>query len=254
MFPSLALNGRSGPPCGVPGFTLTSFNTRWGLDVDDRPYDLHGTVRSFDTDLVALQEVWDPDGGPGGVRPIAADLGYAVHEAALAGSSVRARPEISRDPAMIDGSWGIALLSRRPILSVRTLDLGRLIPRWDVASRVAVVAEIDIDGCPVTFAVIHLSYVLPDAPAQLRRLRSLLPADRPSVVAGDCNLWGPVATVAMTGWRRAVRGRTWPAARPHSQLDHVFVSPGIEVVRGAVLAPAGSDHRPIRAELHVAAG
>ncbi len=231
--------------------TITSFNTRWGLDRDDRPFDLHATVRGFDTDVVALQEVWDPDDGLGGVRPIAADLGYEIHEAALAGSSIRLRPEISRDPAMIDGSWGIALLSRRPVLSVRTLDLGQLIERWDVASRLAVVAELDIDTTIVTLAVVHLSYVLPNAAAQLRRMRSLLPVGRPSIVAGDCNLWGPVAAAALTGWRRAVRGRTWPAIRPHSQLDHILVSSDIDVVRSSVLAPAGSDHRPIRAELRL---
>jgi endonuclease/exonuclease/phosphatase family metal-dependent hydrolase len=235
----------------VAVFTLTSFNARWGLDVADRPFDLHATCRRFDTDVIAVQEVWNPHDGCAGVRVIAADLGYEVHEVALAGSSIRERPEISRDPAMTDGSWGIALLSRRPIRSVRTVDLGRLIHRWDPASRLALVAELDIDGAAVTVAVVHLSYVLPNAVAQLRHMRSFLPTGRPSIVAGDCNLWGPVASAAMAGWRQAVRGRTWPAARPHSQLDHIFVSPDIAVVRSTVLPPAGSDHRPIQAELRL---
>jgi endonuclease/exonuclease/phosphatase (EEP) superfamily protein YafD len=51
-------------------------------------------------------------------------------------------------------------------------------------------------------------------------------------------------------WRRGVTGRTWPAARPHSQIDHVLVRPGdVQVVDAAVLDACGSDHRPLFARL-----
>ena len=53
------------------------------------------------------------------------------------------------------------------------------------------------------------------------------------------------------GWRRAVVGATWPAWRPHSQIDHILLRGAIRSARGAVLPDAGSDHRPIRAELEV---
>jgi endonuclease/exonuclease/phosphatase family metal-dependent hydrolase len=46
-----------------------------------------------------------------------------------------------------------------------------------------------------------------------------------------------------------VRGRTWPARRPHSQIDHILVSGEINVRGGEVLPDVGSDHRPVRAEL-----
>jgi endonuclease/exonuclease/phosphatase (EEP) superfamily protein YafD len=50
---------------------------------------------------------------------------------------------------------------------------------------------------------------------------------------------------------RTVRGRTWPAGRPHSQIDHILVRPGTEVVEAEVLPAVGSDHRPVRATLRV---
>ena len=59
------------------------------------------------------------------------------------------------------------------------------------------------------------------------------------------NMWGPPASSFFRGWRRAVIGRTWPAHRPHSQLDHVLVTPAIEVVDARVADATGSDHRPV---------
>ena len=69
------------------------------------------------------------------------------------------------------------------------------------------------------------------------------------MVAGDCNLWGPGVVSVFPGWRRAVRGRTYPAPRPHSQIDHVLVRDDVEIVSGEVLAATPSDHRPVRARL-----
>jgi endonuclease/exonuclease/phosphatase (EEP) superfamily protein YafD len=66
------------------------------------------------------------------------------------------------------------------------------------------------------------------------------------------NTWGPmVVTLFMPGWRRAVVGRTWPAWRPHSQIDHILVRGALQPVHGEVLPDGGSDHRPVRAELRI---
>jgi endonuclease/exonuclease/phosphatase family metal-dependent hydrolase len=48
-----------------------------------------------------------------------------------------------------------------------------------------------------------------------------------------------------------VRGRTWPAHRPHSQIDHVLVRDDVEVVDAAVLDEVASDHRPVRVTLRL---
>ena len=70
-------------------------------------------------------------------------------------------------------------------------------------------------GRPVRLVAVHLTSRLPHGPPlQLRRLaRALPPPGTPAVVAGDCNFWGPGVEALLPGWRRAVRGRTWPARR-----------------------------------------
>jgi endonuclease/exonuclease/phosphatase family metal-dependent hydrolase len=69
------------------------------------------------------------------------------------------------------------------------------------------------------------------------------------VIVGDFNLWGPAVTALLPGWRRAVRGRTWPAHRPHSQIDHVLINRHLTYVNGEVVGDHHSDHRPVRVRL-----
>ena len=246
----------------MAAFTLTSFNARWGLSADDQPFDLTEAVASFDTDVVVLQEVWEPSDGSGALTPTADRLGYRLLHVPLSPSFLEPRPEITADLERASGTWGVALLTRLPVTSVRVVDLGRLVERWDIAARLALLVDIDTapgaggdpgagGASPVTVAAHHLSFALPNAVAQFRRLGGWLPAHRPTVVAGDCNLWGPLAGQALRRHRRAVRGRTWPADRPHSQLDHIFVSSDVEVLSARVLRPAGSDHLPVQATLRV---
>jgi endonuclease/exonuclease/phosphatase family metal-dependent hydrolase len=106
----------------------------------------------------------------------------------------------------------------------------------------------------VVVAGTHMAHLSSGSPVQFARLRRELAtcaSGGPAVLAGDLNLWGPPVDALLRGWRRAVRGRTWPAWRPHSQPDHVLVHGDVEVVRGEVFEHAGSDHRPVRAMLRV---
>ena len=50
-----------------------------------------------------------------------------------------------------------------------------------------------------------------------------------------------------------MRGRTWPASRPHSQIDHILVrnGHGVALLDHEVLPEVGSDHRPVRATLRL---
>jgi len=112
---------------------------------------------------------------------------------------------------------------------------------------------LDIGGTPVDLVGVHLTSRLPyGPPIQLRRLHRQLPDEgRPAILAGDCNFWGPGVQTFFPGWKRTVRGRTWPASRPHSQIDHILVRNGIESVSAGVLPAVGSDHRPVRATLRL---
>jgi len=65
------------------------------------------------------------------------------------------------------------------------------------------------------------------------------------------NFWGPPLSLALPGWRRAVRACTYPSWRAHSQVDHIFVTPAVKVISGESVAVGNSDHLPIRARLEV---
>ena len=156
-------------------FTITSCNLRWGLGVDDQPFDVAAAVGSFDTDLIALQEVWDPDDGTGGVRRIGESLGLL---GARGGPVRQPRPpgarhhrRSRRGPTAPGAS---PCCPGCPVRSIRTLELGRLFERWDVAERTAILAEVDVEDRTVLVAAIHLSFVLPE------RRRAAAPAPRPA--------------------------------------------------------------------------
>jgi endonuclease/exonuclease/phosphatase family metal-dependent hydrolase len=238
----------------VPDLDLVSFNSHYGLrplSDDCTPYDLVAALASFgDPDVLVVQEVWRPDGERGAVDAFAAAHGYRRHDLVLFPATIRTRwPQA--DPEG-EGTFGLSVLTRLPARELARPAVGPT-PGDPVAERRVLHLEVDVDGHPVDLVAVHLTSRLPHGPPhQLRRLAGLLPRDgRPGIVAGDCNFWGPPASALLPGWRRTVRGRTWPAHRPHSQIDHIFIRGGIEAVETAVLPPVGSDHRAVRARLRV---
>jgi endonuclease/exonuclease/phosphatase (EEP) superfamily protein YafD len=111
-----------------------------------------------------------------------------------------------------------------------------------------------VHGTEVDVVGVHVSSRLwTFAPLrQLRSLRPQLPArGRTAIVAGDCNFWGPGVVTMLPGWRRAVRGPTFPAHKPHSQIDHILVRDNVAILSGEVLPKTPSDHLPVRARLRV---
>jgi endonuclease/exonuclease/phosphatase family metal-dependent hydrolase len=97
----------------------------------------------------------------------------------------------------------------------------------------------------------HMSHLQYGSHRNYAALRALLRTEaRPdAVLLGDMNLWGPPVRAFLPEWHRAVKGRTWPAWNPPSQIDHILVRGRIKPGAAAVLPAVGSDHRPVRAEL-----
>jgi endonuclease/exonuclease/phosphatase (EEP) superfamily protein YafD len=161
--------------------------------------------------------------------------------------------ELERWQEAEPGSMNIAVLVRRtlPMEATRVVPLRRL--RADRVRRAALVVDLTVEGRPLSVAGTHMSHLIYGSPHNFMELRRLLLTEaRPdAVLAGDMNAWGPLVRLFMRGWRRAVRGRTWPAWSPHSQIDHILVRGSLRPLRGAVLPHSGSDHRPVRAELAV---
>ncbi len=226
---------------------VASFNTHWGEDRDGTPFDAVRAIGALAADVVCLQEAWRPGRGQGYAAEAAAAFGYELFEEPLFGGQTR-YTRLARAPKPgADAGAGLAVLTRLPCRSVRRVPLGRA--RGDVP-RVALDLDLDVGGTPLRCVTTHLCWMPHGSVAQLGRLRRRFPpGDAPGVVAGDMNMWGPVVAARMRGWRRAVRGRSWPAHRPHSQIDHILVSGGVEVLGAEVLAETGSDHRPVRVRL-----
>lgn len=234
----------------MPDLTVATFNTHWGVDRRGRPYDVVEACRALDADVIVLQESWRRDGAPGFAAEAARDLGYDLREVTLGRGDVHGRPRLP-SPGQPRGDWGVAVLTHLPILAEDRIDLGQL--PMDPARRAALRLDLDLEGRRLAVVGTHLSHLTHGSIIQLRRLRAALPApDRPAVLAGDMNMWGPVVAAFLPGWRRSVRRRTWPAQLPHSQIDHVLVTPAVEVMGGERLGRTGSDHRPLRASLRLA--
>jgi endonuclease/exonuclease/phosphatase family metal-dependent hydrolase len=235
-------------------FTLVSFNTHYGLlplRENCGPYDvMRALVALGDPDILVVQEVWRRDGERAVVDDFAVEHGYKQHDLTLSRATIETRwPQPSTDG---QGTIGLAVLSRLPASVVGAPLVG---PTWadQVTQRRVLQLVVELDDTPFDLTAVHLTSRLPHGPPiQLRRLARLLPpTGRPGIVAGDCNFWGPPTSMMLPGWQRAVRGRTWPAARPHSQIDHVFTRGNITVIDAQVYPDLGSDHRPIGVRLRL---
>jgi endonuclease/exonuclease/phosphatase family metal-dependent hydrolase len=263
---------------------VATFNIHAGVDGWGRPFDVVASCEKLDADVLVLQEAWTPDGEEGLASCVAAALGYEAHEIPLADALLTGPPEdpgagwgprgggyaqtrhlrvagaeelghmgvLGQESEALKGTWGVALLSRLPVRRVEAIGLGQL--RKDHGkTRAVLVAEVEVGTSVVTVAGTHLAHFLHGSPLLVARLRQLLP--RPSeagVLVGDMNFWGPPLSLALPGWRRAVRARTYPSWRAHSQIDHIFVTKPVEVISGDSPAVGNSDHRPLRARLAIA--
>ncbi len=235
---------------GLPSLSIASFNTHYGLRPyyshrSQTPYDLEAAFRTLDAEVIVVQELWRPDGGRGPLDDAADAMGLVVHHETTGPATGRTRwPHIAHEG---EGTVGIAVLTRLPVRRLASIPLGPT-PGDPAANRTALHVEIDVHGSPLQVVAVHLTSRLLHGPIiQLRRLARALPTAGPALVAGDCNFWGPGVRTLLRGWRRAVRGRTWPARHPHSQIDHILVRPDMQIHQGEVIRDLGSDHRPIRA-------
>jgi endonuclease/exonuclease/phosphatase family metal-dependent hydrolase len=241
----------------MPELRITSFNCHAGLQARRNgvcePYDLVTALKGFDADVLVVQESWAPDHGVAAVRQVAEATDAQVFQLRFGRARIDPWPHVPRSGDCA-GEIGLAIITRIPAELRGRLSVGT-VPADPTPERGGLHVVLDVQGTEVDLVGVHLTSRLPyGPPTQLRRLRPQLPdAGRPTIVAGDCNFWGPGVTALLPGWSRTVRGRTWPARRPHSQIDHILVRDrdGVEVVDSEVLPEVGSDHRPVRATLRL---
>jgi endonuclease/exonuclease/phosphatase family metal-dependent hydrolase len=241
--------------------TLGSFNLHMGRGSGGHAapfYDVVAAAKEVDTDLLVLQEAWVPDDPdePGNVADIATALDYEIAATfAVARATCHDQVRLAgREGAVGDGDWQIAILSRLPVVESAVVPVPPQLPR-DPGRRALVRATVDAgDGTPFTVLGTHMPLLKDPVWRLVPAIRAALPpTTEAAAFAGDMNMWSwCIDRVVPRGWRRAVRGRTYPAHRPHSQTDHILVTPPVEVVEAAVVRQVMSDHRPIRARLRFA--
>lgn len=261
-----------------PTLRLVSLNIASGRTRDGTVM-LAGTgqdLAELAPDVVALQEVdrlLPRSGGADQATELAHACRRAVEPAwsALFAAALHGTPGPGDDarPAAAtlpdEPSYGVALLTRRPVLATHELRMaparGRLPivlppgtrpPVWFMPDeqRIALAAVLDVAGEQLTVVSTHLSFAPPRAARQLRELarwtRSL---PRPLVLLGDLNLPGSWPE-RVTGWQPLVRGRTFPATSPRAQLDHALAD-GLDrpTGRAEVVSVGGGDHRGLVVDL-----
>ena len=237
--------------------TIASYNVHWGHGPHRAgypPFDVVEACRRLDADVLILQESWAPDRDRADHQRVADALGMVVAcDVDLARAIVEPVPRVL-SPASAglrdgDGGWHLVGLSRHPVRDARVHPLPHL---WfDHSDRAVVALEVEVDGASLHVRGTHLPHLEYGAHLSTRGLRRALPStDLPAAFIGDMNMWGwTIDRMVPRGWRRVVRGKTWPSHRPHSQIDHVLVTPSVDLVWGEVGPHLGSDHLPIRARL-----
>jgi endonuclease/exonuclease/phosphatase family metal-dependent hydrolase len=217
-------------------------------------------IRNARADIVGLQEVDVHWGERSGFVDEAATLGERL------GMAVRFAHIYSipaQDPSRPPREFGVALLSRLPIVSWRNDTLTRLSTQDSNAVPAPAPglldATVDVRGTRVRVLNTHLDY---RADPRVRRqqvaeMLAYIGAPRvPTIVLGDMNAepdapeLAPLLAVLHDSWLPASGpGLTYPADVPRKRIDYVLVSLHFRVHATAVPAIEASDHRPVIADL-----
>ena len=155
-------------------------------------------------------------------------------------------------------NFGVAVLSRWPLVDPRLVDFGD-------TGYPSIVADVDGPEGRFRFIAVHPypPYSRTSSQLLVRHLHAVAAAvagsSLPCIVAGDFNAtpWsaGFRAFVRGSGLRDTALGRgvqtTWNAHRPllRIPIDHIFVPPTARIVRRAVGPYVGSDHFPVEADV-----
>lgn len=225
--------------------------------------DLEGVadaIRAEHPDVVALQEVdvhWHARSGYADQATILAQrLGMEMRFAriySLAGATVGAPTR----------EYGVALLSRYPIVAFRNHLLTRLSTVQEGAAPTPMPgfleAVVDVSGTLVRIFDTHTDY-RPDPAVRVQQVTEMLAiigdGREPALLFGDLNAppgaleLQPLLRRLRDNWSRAEDpGLTYPATVPVKRIDYVLSSGHFRVRSIRVPATEASDHRPVVADL-----
>jgi endonuclease/exonuclease/phosphatase family metal-dependent hydrolase len=233
---------------------VMSYNIHVGIGVDKR-LDLRRVaevIRRERPDLVGLQEIDRGTQRTGRVDQIA-------ELARLTGMHYAFAPNLN-----FQGGWyGVAILSRFPLLAS---EHARFRHRREAERRGYLLAEVEINGRPLSFVTTHLDHQQDDnrlfETEQL--LRAVPDSPAPLVVAGDFNdepageSYRLMLTRFADAWAAGGAagdggGLTYPADKPRKRIDYIFHAPRerTRARRAWVVESPASDHRALVAEIEL---
>jgi endonuclease/exonuclease/phosphatase family metal-dependent hydrolase len=221
---------------------IATYNIHGAVGCDGKfaPERIAGVLAEMQADVIALQEV--PLGGSKTMN-VLAELAKATGYVAAEGPAC-VRPE---------RRYGNAVLSRYPILSLRSIDLsfGSREPRG------AVDADVDCHGHMLRVVATHLGLRPAERRDQIRRLlRAFNTEEMPVILLGDINewfVWGRTLRWLVSHFQAVPAPKTFPSRYPMFALDRIWIRPRHRLVHVEVhatpLARIASDHLPLIAHI-----
>ena len=239
---------QSGPASHETSLTVASYNIRHGRGIDD-VVALDRTaaaLRALDADIIGLQEVDE-----------AVNRSGNIDEAAFLGEELAMHYAFGAFFDYDGGRYGMAILSRLPILESRSIRL----PDGE-EPRVALMATVVLpSGDTVAVVNVHFDWLDNDADRfhQAEFLTNALQQlTLPWLILGDFNDLPTSRTLGLfyplvEGARKPTGARfTFPAPDPVKEIDYIFAAKGhrweIDDLTVRVDS-ATSDHRPVTARV-----
>ena len=228
---------------------VMSYNVHVGTGMDKK-LDLARiaeVIRKEDADLVALQEV---DRG--------VERTSRVDQIKELARLTRMEYAFAHNLNYQGGQYGVAVLSRFPILSV---DHRRYRNLREAERRGLIRVEVEVGGQRINFVTTHLDYK--DDDNRLFETKQLLDALKgvttPLVIAGDFNDEPRGSSYKLMlkqfndAWPQgAADGLTYPADKPVKRIDYIFLRGGnLRVRRAWIPQTLASDHLPLVADLEL---
>jgi endonuclease/exonuclease/phosphatase (EEP) superfamily protein YafD len=156
-------------------------------------------------------------------------------------------------------NYGIALLSRLPFISSDVVTLGPY-------GKPSIIARLELDGKPLTLIGTHAPPPFDREGTETRdhqiaEIIQLLPTlPSPILLAGDFNAtsWSKgIQVLLRSGLQDSRLGfglqPSWPTHNPFLRvpIDHVFVSPGVNILDRRLGPNIGSDHFPVIVDFYL---
>ncbi len=208
------------PPRAAETLRVLTYNIQQGYRADGQKgwRDQLALMRSLAPDLIGLQE-------SDTARLSGANNDLVGYFAAALGM------EAAYGPPTVDGTFGIALLSRYPILDARTVYLYS-----EGEQTAALLATVAVGNRRLTVVVTHLGNGGPMV--QQENLLQAIAGQTPLVLMGDFNFRAntPQYRLTVETLRDAV------PAPPEAAIDHIFLTPDLTALEARYFDRPASDH------------